>query len=253
MQVDIDVELLRQIKYLFEMRVRIGVHVGTAADRFATVAQGRDQEFFRAGIVGQAFLRKHADREIERPGIVALQRLDRLEAAQAYARIDFHMGAHAGGAMHDGALDHFCAARVDVLDREFALHRRDRGNGLSHAAVVMPAAAEQAGFIQMDVGIDEAGQGQFAADLDLGRLASEPWRDGGDPPAAHADIDRGGRGPRPDVAEDEVEGRFRVHGSELAGAGPEPSRRAAAGQLQIVCSSEARLFKIYACSLAGRL
>ncbi len=163
------------------------------------------------------------------------------------------MGAHAGGAVHDGALDHFCTARVDVLDREFALHRRDRGNGLSHAAMVMPAAAEQAGFIQINVGIHEAGQGQFAADLDLGRLASEPWRDGGDPPAADADIDRGGRGPRPDVAEDEVEGGFAFMGPSWLGLDPKPSRRAAAGQLQIVCSSEASLFKICACSLVGRL
>ena len=130
MQVDIDVELLRQIEDLFEMRVRIGVHVGTAADRFAAVAQRRDQQFLGAGIVGQAFLRKHADREIDRPGIVALQRLDRLEAAQADARIDLDMGAHPRGAVHDGALDHLGAARVDVLDREIALHGRDRGDGL---------------------------------------------------------------------------------------------------------------------------
>src|SRR6185295_20244301 len=68
-QVDIDVELLRQTKYLFEMRVRIGVHVGTAADRFAAVAQRRNQQVFGAGVVGQAFLRERADREIDRPGI----------------------------------------------------------------------------------------------------------------------------------------------------------------------------------------
>src|SRR5712671_4671332 len=92
-QVDIDIELLRQIKYLFEMRVRIGVHIGTAADRFAAVAQRRDQQFLGPGIVGQALLRKHADREIERPGIAVFQRLDRLEAAQADAWIDLEMGA----------------------------------------------------------------------------------------------------------------------------------------------------------------
>jgi hypothetical protein len=37
--------------------------------------------------------------------------------------------------------------------------------------VVVPAAAEQASLVQMNVGIDEAGQSEFAADLDLGRLA----------------------------------------------------------------------------------
>src|SRR5947208_2806997 len=45
MQVDIDVELLRQAENLFEMRVRVGVHVGTAADRVAAVAQRRKPQF----------------------------------------------------------------------------------------------------------------------------------------------------------------------------------------------------------------
>ena len=200
---------------LFEMRVRVGVHIGTAADRLAAVAQRRDQKFLGAGIVGQAFLRKHAERQIDRPGIVALQRLDRLEAAQADARIDFDMGAHPRGAVHDGALDHLCAARIDVLDREIALHRRDRANGLADAAMVVPAAAEQAGLVEMDMGVDEAGQGEPAADIDLGRLAGKPRLDRGDPAAGYADIDRDGRGPRPGVAEDQVEGGLRAHGTEL--------------------------------------
>ena len=251
-QVDIDVELLRQIEDLFEMRVRVGVHVGTAADCFAAVAQGRDQQLFGAGIVGQAFLRKHADREIDRPGIVALQRLDRLEAAQRDARIDFHMGAHPRGAMHDGALDHPRAARIDVFHREIALHGRDRGDGLSHAAMVVPATAEQAGLVEMNMGVDETGQREPAADVDLGRFAGKPGFDGDDTSAGNADIDRGGRKPGPGVAEDQIKGGFCVH--RAAGwRSPHPSGRAFPRQLQIVCSSEAGLFKICACNLGGRL
>ena len=252
MQVDIDVELLRQIENLFEMRVRVGVHIGTAADRFAAVAQRRDQQFFGAGIVGQAFLRKHADREIDRPGIVALQRLDRLEAAQADARIDLDMGAHPRGAVHDGALDHLCAARIDVLDREIALHRRDRGDGLSHAAMVVPAAAEQAGLVEMDVGVDEAGQREPAADVDLGGFAGKPRLDGGDTAAGDADIDRRGRG----LASWRCgrSGRRRFSRSWPAGwMASNLAEAAVAGQLQIVCSFEAELFKICACTLAARL
>ena len=140
------------------MRVRIGVHIGTAADHLAAVAQRGDQKFLGAGIVGQPFLRKHADRQVDRPGIVALQRLDRLETAQADARIDLDMGAHPRGAVHDRALEHPRAARIDVLDREIALHRGDRLDGLADAAMVMAAAAEQAGLVEMDMGVDEAGQ-----------------------------------------------------------------------------------------------
>ncbi len=163
------------------------------------------------------------------------------------------MGAHARRAMHDGALDHPRAARIDVFHREIALHGRDRGDGLSDAAVVVAAAAEQAGLVEVDVGVDEAGQGEPAADIDLGRLTGKPRFDRCNAPAGDADIDRVGCGPGSGVAEDEVEGRFRVHGSEQAGAGPEPSGSPRAEQLQIVCSFEAKLFKICACSLAVRL
>ena len=102
------------------------------------------------------------------------------------------MGAHARGAVHDGALDHPRAARIDVLHREIALHRRDCGDGLGHAAMVVPATAEQAGLVEVDVGVDEAGQGEPAADIDLGRFAGKPRFDGGDAPAGDADIDRDG-------------------------------------------------------------
>ncbi len=155
--------------------------------------------------------------------------------------------------MHDGAFDHFCAARVDVFHREIALHRRDRGDGLGDAAMVVPAAAEQARLVQMNMRIDEAGQSEPAADVDLGRLAGEAGLDGDDAPAADADVDRGCRGSRPGVAEDEVEGRFRVHGDRAGWNGDEPSGCAPVRQLQIVCSFGAQLFKICACSLMGRL
>ena len=252
MQVDVDVELLREVENPLEMRVRIGVHIGTAADRLAAVAQRRDQQFLGPGIVGQALLRKHADREIERPGIVALQRLDRLVAAQANARIDLDMGAHPRGAMHDGPLDHFCTTRVDILHREVALHGRDRGDGVGHTAMVVPAAAEQAGLVEVNMRVDKAGQGKPAADIDLGCLAGKPRLNSDDTPAGDADVDRDGRGPGSGVAEDQVEGGFRVH--RAAGwRNPQPSGTAFPGQLQIVCSLEAGLSKIYACNLVTRL
>jgi hypothetical protein len=85
MEVDIDVEFLRKIEDAREMRVRVGVHVGTAADGFTALAERLDQQFLGSGIVGQALLREHTEFEIDRPGVVALERFDRLEAAQADA------------------------------------------------------------------------------------------------------------------------------------------------------------------------
>ena len=228
MQVDIDVEGLREIEQFFQMRRGIGVHIGTAADRLAAVAQGGDQQLLGAGIVGQAFLRKHAERQIDRPGVIALQRLDRLEAAQADARIDLDMGAHPRGAGHDRALQHPGAALIDILDGEIALHGGDRLDGLADAAMVVAAAAEQAGLVEVDVGVDEARQHQPAIDSGFRGL----------PTPAAARSRRSGRrrrryrpvGPMPASPRGGKSGQRRFSGSS-----GQANEGAGQGQLQIVC------------------
>src|SRR5436190_8411670 len=167
MQVDIDVELLGVVEYTFKLFVRVGVCIGTAADQVGAVAQCGNQELLGAGIVGEAFLWEGADREVQRPGIVALQRLDRLETAQADTRVDFDMGAHPRGAVDHRALDHPFAAVVDVLDGEIALHRGYGLDRLAEAVMAMAATAEQAGLVEMDMGVDETRQYQPAGGIDL--------------------------------------------------------------------------------------
>ncbi len=50
------------------------------------------------------------------------------------------------------------------------------------AAVVVAAAAEQAGLVEVDVGVDEAaGSTSLTAEVDLDGLAGKPRRDRGDP------------------------------------------------------------------------
>ena len=49
--------------------------------------------------------------------------------------------------------------------------------------MVVAAAAEQAGLVEMDMGVDETRQRQPAADVDLGGFADKVRRDGGDPAA----------------------------------------------------------------------
>ena len=50
--------------------------IGLAIAR--TAAQAFDQKLFRTGIVGHPFLRKHADLDVDAPGIVAGELFDRL-------------------------------------------------------------------------------------------------------------------------------------------------------------------------------
>src|SRR5215216_3664013 len=101
----------------------------------------------------------------------------------------------------------------------------------------MPSAAEQAGLVEMDMRVDEAGQGEPAADIDLGPFAGKPGLDGSDTSTRDADIDRSWRGPSPGVAEDQVEGRFRVHGSEQAGAGPNLAEERSPGSSRLCAVS----------------
>jgi hypothetical protein len=58
--------------------------------------------------------------------------------------------------MDNGALQHACAAGIDVLYCKLALHGGNRRDGLADAAMVVPAAAEQAGLVEVDMGVDEA-------------------------------------------------------------------------------------------------
>ena len=211
MQVDIDIEGLREVEQLFQMRHGIGVHIGTAADQVAAIAQRVDQEFLGAGIVGEAFLRKHAQTEIDRPGIIALQRLQRRKTAQPDARVDLDMRAHPRGAGDNRAVQHPGAALIDVVNGKIALHGGDRLDRLGNAAVVMAAAAEQAGLVEMDVGVDEAGQHQPAVDVDFAGHALQPRGDRGNPTVGDADIERGGRSRGHGAAKNQVEGGFGGH------------------------------------------
>src|SRR6267142_7118755 len=195
-KIDIDIEGLREIEQFFQLRHRIAVHVRATADQVAAIAQGGDQKFLGAGIVGEPFLWEDADRKIDRPGVVAPERLDRLEATQPDARIDLDMGPHPRGAVNDGALEHAGAAGIDILHREVALHAGDGANGLIDAAVIMPAAAEQAGLVEVNVAVDKAGQHQPAVDLDLAGLRLQTWRDRDNPAIGYADVDRRIRRPR---------------------------------------------------------
>ena len=232
-QIDIDVEGLRKIEQLFELRHRVGVHVRTTADQIAAIAQGGDQKLLGAVIVGEPLLRKDADRKIDRPGVVALEHLDRLNAAQSDARIDLDMGPHPRGAVNDGALEHAGAAGIDVLDREVALHAGDGANGLIDAAVIMPTAAEQAGLVEVNVGVDKAGQHQPAVDMDFGGLRLQTRRDRDNPAIGYADVDGRIRRQRRRTAKDQVKSGSRVHGSGKSGMKPRLSEVARTGSSRL--------------------
>ena len=165
MEVDIEIEFVGDRKNAGNLIAGLGVGIGTAADQIGTVPAGLDQELVGTGIVEQAFLREDANFEIDRPGIIVFQLLDRIETAQPDARIDLHMRAHARRTLQDRFFERALRARIDVFFGKVALGRRDRGDGVIERAAFGPATIENAGFVEMNMRFDKSGQHQPAADI----------------------------------------------------------------------------------------
>ena len=210
MHVDVGIELARQLEDAMDLGGAVAVVAGRRSDDPRAVLQRLDHQLVGAGIVGQAFLRHDAELDVDRPLVLVDQRLDALEAAHPDLGIDFAMGAHAGGAVADALLDggrrpleHILDGHR-VLDRRHALHREVR-----HALGVVFAAAEDAGLVEMDVGVDEARTDQSTMTLVFfPGAAAELGGNRGDAALAYADI--GGRligrtVGEPHVAQDKVE------------------------------------------------
>ena len=113
---------------------------------------------------------------------------DRVEADQADAGIELDMGAHMHGAVADAALQRLAAARVNVLDRELLLGRRGDANGLRDRALLDMAAIHDAGLVEMDMGLDHAGQDETGFGIDFPRVGVKISRDGRDHSTLDADI-----------------------------------------------------------------
>ncbi len=150
---------------------RVGVEIRHRADGPRAAAQALDQQFLGAGIVGEPLLRKHAQFDIHRPSVVARELFDRFEADHANARIEFDMGAHVHGAMRDAALQRPPAPRVNVLDGEVALGGRGFPNGFGDGAFLDVATVEDAGLVEMDMGLDHAWDHQATGRFQLRRIA----------------------------------------------------------------------------------
>src|SRR5271170_4304211 len=156
MKVDIAIELPGDGEDARDLAVRIAVGVGTAADEVRAPLVRLNQEFIGAGIVEQAFLRKDTDFEIDCPGVILLELPDGAKSLEADARVDLHMGAHPRGALQDSLLERAAGAAIDVVLAEGALGRRHFVDGLAERSVLRLATVEDAGFVEMNMRLDEA-------------------------------------------------------------------------------------------------
>ena len=99
-------------------------------------------------------------------------------------------GSACGGALQDALLQRLHRALAHLVGLEVPLGLRHLGDGLLQRSLDGLAAVEQAGLVQVDVGLDEAGRDQASPEVDLLAFGGEPGLDGGDAPALDPDVDR---------------------------------------------------------------
>ena len=194
MEIDIEIVALGELEDARDLAIRIAVDIGSAADRAGAVLAGLNQQLVATGIADQPLLRKHAKFEIDRPGEIAFQFCDRIEALEADARIDLDMGPHPRGALHDRLLQGAAAAFVNVVFSEILLRGGHRSDHFRHRIGAAGAAFRNAGLVEMDMRLDEARHHQPAIQRDVARSVARRHRRGrfyrGNAAVRNRDIDR---------------------------------------------------------------
>ena len=189
MHVDVDVIGAREGEHAVDLAVRIAVGIGRRADHPRAPLQRLHHEVVGARIVEQPFLREDADLDVDRPAIVVDQWQNAVEAAQADSGIDLQMGAQVGCALPDAHVEHAACPAGHVLFGEGALDRGDPLDRLCEIAALHFAAVEDAGLVEMDMGLDEAGRDEVAVQIKGRRVGFDGRRDGGDVPTRDADVE----------------------------------------------------------------
>ena len=203
-EIDIDAKGLRQIEDQPHVFLRLGVGVGATADQIGAALQRRLQQAIGFHLLRQALLGEGADFEVDGEGVVALQLQDGVEGAQAGARIDLDEGAHLVGAMENRLLQHASGPGVDVVRGEPGLGFRGFPHRLGERALADGAAFENAGLVEVNVGIDEAGKRHRPAGVLHQHASVFDEADAGDPAIGDGDIHRLRPARQPGVADDQV-------------------------------------------------
>src|SRR6516162_8125567 len=121
MDIDVDVELASELENAPDLTCRIGIVARSAPDHGGAAFQAFYQQLIGPGIIGEPFLRKDADLDVDCPLVIGNQRLHPFEAAHANGGIDFDLRTHAGSTVLDAVLQSALGARAHVLDRHALL------------------------------------------------------------------------------------------------------------------------------------
>ena len=155
--VDVDVELARHLEHPVDLPRRVGIGVGGGADDPAAPLQPLHHELVGSRVVEEPLLGEDADLEVDGPPVLVDEGHDPLEAAEPDDRVHLEVGAHVGGPVAEALLQGPDRALAAVLGGELPLGLRDLLDRLLEVPARRLAALEDAGLVEVDVGLDEAG------------------------------------------------------------------------------------------------
>ena len=157
----------------------------------APPVEGLNQKIVGVGDLREPFLRECADFNINGPGVILRRLHDTLEGDQEGRRIDFNMGPHPGGTIHDTFLQGTAGALMDVLNRETAFCFRDSGRVIGWAGLrLRSASTHYAGFVEMNMRLHHTRCGEFTGQVQLFAHRLQGLSDGRDLAVIYENIER---------------------------------------------------------------
>jgi len=189
--VHVDIVFACQLEDAAVLSVIVGIVSGCGINTARPPVDGLNRKIVGVGDLREPFLRESADFNINGSSVILRRLHDILEGDQAGGRIDFDMGPHSGGTIHDTFLQGTAGALMDVLNRETAFCFRDSGRVIGWAGLrLRRASTYYAGFVEMNVRLHHTRCGEFTGQVQLFAHRLKGLSDGRDLAFIYENIER---------------------------------------------------------------
>ena len=157
MEIHVNVVVLRQLKNAMDLTASILVVADAAAHHRSATVQAVDQVLVGAGHARPALLQKYARLDIDCPGVILSQLLNRLEPEQPHIRVDLDLGPHMSDAVQKTLLEGRLGPRVNIFRRESMLDRGGTLYMIAHHTVGLDRhAIDDHRLVEVKMALNEA-------------------------------------------------------------------------------------------------
>jgi len=169
--VDVYVELTSKLEDPVDLPRMIGVVIGSRPYHIGTAFETFDQRRIGVRGGGEPFLRKDADIEVDSPGVLLCEHLERFHTLDTNWGVDLGVRANARRALLDAVLERLLRTRINIFHREGRLHRLNAPHMIRRTPTrFRRTAVDDARLIEMDVGLDQSAAAEASLGIVGGRL-----------------------------------------------------------------------------------